>query len=58
MRVMEIACPLWPTATGVAPGLALPLNITARDALQKLLSYTHMATHGFMSLAGGSVTSS
>lgn len=57
VRAMEIACPLWPGATGVETELALPLSITARGALQKLLSYTHicMASSG---LAGGSVTSS
>lgn len=40
MSVMEIACPLWPRATGVEPELTLLLSITARGALQKLLSYT------------------
>jgi len=58
MSRMEIACPSWPRATGVEPQLGFPLSITARGALQKLLSYTHTAEHGFMGLAGGSVTSS
>ena len=48
---MEIACPLWPGATGVETELALPLSITARGALQKLLSYTHM--RGFGGLGPG-----
>lgn len=42
VRAMEIACPLWPRATGVETELTLPLSITARGALQKLLSYTYI----------------
>lgn len=44
VKAMEIACPLWPRATGVETELTLALSITARGALQKLLSYTHICT--------------
>lgn len=53
-----MACPLGPKETGGETGLALLFYLTARCALQKLLSYTYTEVHGFMGLASGSVTSS
>lgn len=57
MSVVEIACPLWPRATGVETELIFPAQYNSKRCFtEAIVLHPHM--HGFVGLVCGSVTSS